>query len=280
MNKKRLAAIGLIILTVIIAAVAVSIGLQLGKRYFTPSPAVTATPTPVRTVTPTFTVKPAQTTTPAITPTPEVTSTPIVTRTATPRPTITTTPRAAVPPTALTTDEADRVIIGLMLIFVGMLIYRSGLYLSLGNIYWNNGGRKLWGGMVSMNDAFDNSAHNLWNGLVLFDNTVEGAFDKTIYSILNYFIRLINALIYGFAYVVNSVYRIYHKTTTAIEVKILETILKIRVFVAGTQLTLKPLIHLPGKLLRGLLHRIVVNSSHAAKKESFEDSVIRDREAE
>jgi len=230
--------------------------------------ATTPTVTPSPTATPEITATPTVTPTATLTPTPSPTPTRLVTKAAA----VTTTPKTTVPKTALVSDEFDRIIVGLMLIFVGLLIYRSGLYISLGNIYWNNGGRKLWGGMVNIGDIFDNSAGKFWNGLVLIDDSVEGSINQVFYSILNFFIKIINSIIFSFAWIVNNTYRIYHRVTTFIEVKFLETILRIRVFIAKTQISISSLVRLPGKISRGLQRRIMT------RRQRFEDRVINDHQ--
>lgn len=226
-----------------------------GKSDVTPVETTVATPFPEETT------EVIETTSPKITDTPNV------------KITTTNTPKPTVPSTALVSDEIDRIIIGFMLIFTGMLIYKSGLYISLGNIYWHNGGRKLWGEMVNMNDAFDSSVSNFWNGIVLIDESVEGSVNKIIYEILNFFISILNGLIFAFAFIVNTIYRTYHSVTTFIEVKVLESILKLRLFIAKTRITLSSILKLPGKIYRGLQRK----STFDGRREHYEDQVINDR---
>lgn len=48
-----------------------------------------------------------------------------------------------VPGTALFSDEVDKILVAMMLIVVGMLMYRLGLHYKLGNLLWNKAGDKL-----------------------------------------------------------------------------------------------------------------------------------------
>lgn len=47
------------------------------------------------------------------------------------------------PPTALITDQIDRIIIGVMMVLTGLLIYKYGAYTYLGNLFWKYGGGKV-----------------------------------------------------------------------------------------------------------------------------------------
>jgi len=128
-----------------------------GNPYFgcckpnsTPTPTPTRTPTPTPTPTTPVTITP--TPTPTLTPTPTRTPTPTPTQTPTPVPSETPTPTTSpLPPTALISDEADRIIIGAGLILAGILFFQSGWYLNLGQLFWKLGGKKY---LPSISDAY------------------------------------------------------------------------------------------------------------------------------
>jgi len=119
----------------------------------TATPTPTPTPTPTKTPTPTPTMTPTPTRTPTPTPTRTPTPTPTGTPTATPTGTVTVTP--TIPQTALISDEGDRVLIGVMLMLVGLLIYRSGLHISMGQLFWHTGGKSFWSGFKGKNKTLD-----------------------------------------------------------------------------------------------------------------------------
>ena len=136
------------------------------KQLFTCKCSKTVENTPTNTPTTTLTTTPTQTNTPTVTPSISSTITPTLTRTISPTisksvtPTIsptftnTITPTQVVttlPPTALITDEIDRVLIGICLIFVGLFLYRSGAYLFIGNSIWSFGGQ-LMGNSINIKE--------------------------------------------------------------------------------------------------------------------------------
>ena len=82
---------------------------------------ITNTPTPTTTITITISITNSITNTPTHTPTKTPTPTPTNTNTSTP----TNTPTQTLPPTALISDEVDRMLIGFTLIFIGIIFYKS-----------------------------------------------------------------------------------------------------------------------------------------------------------
>jgi hypothetical protein len=55
------------------------------------------------------------------------------------------------PGTALISEEADRILLGIALIILGMLVYRMGLYVQLGEIFWHSGGKVI---LSRLNDNY------------------------------------------------------------------------------------------------------------------------------
>jgi hypothetical protein len=70
-----------------------------------------------------------------VTPTPTKTKTPTPTKTKTP--TVTGTVITTVPPTALISDKADRIILGVALFSVGVLFFNFNFHIKLGNLFWD-----------------------------------------------------------------------------------------------------------------------------------------------
>ena len=92
------------------------------------SKSVTNTPTKTPTNTPTGSPTTTPTNTPTITPTGSPTATPTRTPTITPTGSTTITPTqpiTTIPQTALITDEVDRILIGVGMIFIGIMVYMS-----------------------------------------------------------------------------------------------------------------------------------------------------------
>jgi hypothetical protein len=58
-----------------------------------------------------------------------------------------------------------------MVIF-GAVLYRSGAYIKLGNIYWEQGGSTISAGLNETNNAIGNVFENIWVGLLHIDRTV------------------------------------------------------------------------------------------------------------
>jgi len=126
------------------------------KQLFTCECSKTVDKTPTNTPTGTPTGTPTPTSTPTVTPTISKTITPTLTRTISPTISKTVTPTitptisytitptqlvTTIPPTALITDEIDRVLIGICFIFIGIFLYRSGAYMFIGNYIWSFGGQ-------------------------------------------------------------------------------------------------------------------------------------------
>ncbi|MEI7578405.1 MAG: hypothetical protein WCJ58_00015 [bacterium] len=113
-------------------------------RTVTPTPTTPVVNTPTRTLTPTPTTPVVNTPTRTNTPTP----TPTGTRAPTPTPTqpgsLTATPSRNLPHTAITTsDQLDRVIVGMILVIGGFAIYWMGFNRKIEEIYWKYLGKKL-----------------------------------------------------------------------------------------------------------------------------------------
>jgi hypothetical protein len=66
-----------------------------------------------------------------------------------------------------------------MLMFVGFLMYRSGIYINLGNLFWTNGGNKFWKGYRKTNKNIDKAFDNIWDKLLQFNNSIESGIAKT-----------------------------------------------------------------------------------------------------
>ncbi|MFQ5493665.1 MAG: hypothetical protein ACE5DX_05920 [Candidatus Dojkabacteria bacterium] len=115
-----------------------------GTPTQTPTQTLTGTPTQTPTQTPTNTPTSSPTPTQTPTPTPTTTTTIVATDTPTPTPTptagpsISPSPTTTIPPTALISDTADRVLIGLVMLIMGMGIYVTGFYTQIGEFIWNN----------------------------------------------------------------------------------------------------------------------------------------------
>jgi hypothetical protein len=102
----------------------------------TPIPTTSETPSPTSTLTPTNTITPTDNTP---LPTTTVTVTPSVIFTVSPTP-----QTSILPATTIITDEIDRIVIGVCFILMGLMLYRSGAYLVIGNGFWSHGGRSFW----------------------------------------------------------------------------------------------------------------------------------------
>jgi hypothetical protein len=107
-----------------------------GNEYFciacfeTPQVSDTPTPTPTGTIT----ITPTSTSTPTVTIT--------VTKTITVTPSVSVTP--TLPKTALISDEADKLLFGLLLTTLGITIFFTGMNINLGNGFWALGMRNLF----------------------------------------------------------------------------------------------------------------------------------------
>lgn len=133
----------------------------------TPSPTpTTGTPTPTPT-----TGTPTPTTTTTVTPTTTTTTVP---------PTTTRPPTGTgtLVPTALISDDMDRVIIGLVLLTVGLVLYKSGMYINIGNVLWNRGGSTVWGGVSGTGSAINQGLDSTWDSMITTQNKVEVFFLK------------------------------------------------------------------------------------------------------
>lgn len=143
-----------------------------------PTPTLTPTNTGTPTITPTgsLTVTPSRT--PTGTPTRTPTGTPTKTPTGTPSKTVTpTTPPGesttpTLPPTALISNEVDLVLIGLVITMAGIAIYRSGAYISIGNLYWNNGGEKVSGALEDINTETKAGINSVKRVILIIDSTL------------------------------------------------------------------------------------------------------------
>jgi len=62
--------------------------------------------------------------------------------------------------------------------FVGFLMYRSGIYINLGNLFWTNGGNKFWNGYRKTNKNIDNAFDNIWDKLLQFNNNIESGINS------------------------------------------------------------------------------------------------------
>jgi len=62
---------------------------------------------------------------------------------------------------------------------IGFLMYRSGIYINLGNLYWKNGGSKFWRSSQSFNKSFDNLIDNVWNKLMGINDSIEHSINST-----------------------------------------------------------------------------------------------------
>jgi len=58
-----------------------------------------------------------------------------------------------------------------MVIF-GAVLYSSGAYIKLGNLYWDQGGSTISAGLNETNNAIGNVFDNIWVGLLHIDRTV------------------------------------------------------------------------------------------------------------
>ena len=61
-------------------------------------------------------------------------------------------PTTVIPATALISDPADRILIAAALIFNGLVIYLTGFYKTIGRLFWQNGGERLFENAIGKND--------------------------------------------------------------------------------------------------------------------------------
>lgn len=136
----------------------------------TPTPTLTLTTTPTLTLTITSTITPTITRTPTLTPSlsPSLSGSPSPTP-----PTITTT---ELPPTALVSNEVDIIIIGLVMIFTGIYIYRSGAYVSLGQLYWDKAGKQLNGNIGNITNEIEDRTEIITSWIKKMDKSITGTF--------------------------------------------------------------------------------------------------------
>ncbi len=211
----------------------------------TPSIAPSITPSIAPSITPSI----APSITPSIIPSvsPSRTLTPTVSITGSQLPTVTpsasTTP---LPQTAIVTDEIDRMIIGFILLMIGLGLYKSGLYISLGNLLWNNGGISVWSGLNQGSSAVDRTIGQAWLGLNEFDSKMEG-------SVLNFFekLKLFPKLIADFIVIISL--NIVH------------------IFLSILLITVR-LIKKLGRILLSPFNRKLIEK---VEKQSFEESLIK-----
>lgn len=138
--------------------------------------------------------QPVVTTTVTQTPTATPTQTPTATPTATVPPTTTVVPTTIIPATALVSDEIDRMIIGFVLLAMGFALYKSGLYINLGNVIWNKGGASVWGGISDTGTSLNAGLGSAWSAMVAADNKVESAFLSLGFKIKAFFTLIKNSL--------------------------------------------------------------------------------------
>ena len=153
---------------------------------------ITHTPTHTPTYTPSFT--PTTTLTPTLTTTLTPTITTTITTTITNSPTITPTRplTTTLPPTAIVTDEVDRIIIGMCFMFVGFLLYRSGAYIIIGNSIWSYGGKSLFNTSSRKLNKFtsflEKTIHNFINvtdDFIIFNVSIANNIQRILGKIIN-----------------------------------------------------------------------------------------------
>lgn len=160
----------------------------------TPSETPTATPSETPTNTPTITI--TGTITITITETPTNTPTITLTQSVTPSITDNVTPTPSkLPPTAIISDETDRVIAGIIFITIGLYFYFSGNYLTLGNVVWNNGGKSVYKGGAYIFNPVINILNKFLTQVNLISNNIKLAFIKFKDSFSLGFLEMYNKLI-------------------------------------------------------------------------------------
>jgi hypothetical protein len=179
----------------------------------TPTPTATNAPT----ISPSISISPSTTVTPSATPSISPSGIPSGTPSITPNITTTITPSnpttSTLPPTAIITDEVDRIIIGISFIFFGLFLYRSGTYLIIGNVFWSLGGKDIWqistkkgnkiyeiirkllNSFVIMFNIFINNILNIWDGLVIFIFSLIQKVVRGFGNSLKRIVKVINVLV-------------------------------------------------------------------------------------
>ena len=159
----------------------------------------TPTDTPTNTPTGTLTITNSPTNTPTNTPTRTPTNTPTGTLTRTPTGTITrtvtNTPTGTIlPPTALISNEVDLIVFGLLLVIAGGFIYKSGLYISIGQLYWNNGGKNVSSGILNVSEDLKHGSNSFFSSIKGFETSLIMSFKKIGLNIVYSFKFVFNKL--------------------------------------------------------------------------------------
>jgi len=58
------------------------------------------------------------------------------------------------------------------MVILGAVLYKSGAYIKLGNLYWDQGGSTISAGLNETNNVIGNVFENIWVGLLHIDRTV------------------------------------------------------------------------------------------------------------
>lgn len=104
------------------------------KPSLSPSPSPSLSPSPKPSLSLSPSPKPSLSPSPSPSPSPKPSLSPSPKPSLSPSPS----PKPTIVPTALISDEADRLIIGFALLALGLAIYKSKLYVNIGNLFWNN----------------------------------------------------------------------------------------------------------------------------------------------
>ena len=242
-----------------------------GATIGTPSASPSASPT----VSPTFTIT-VSPSTGRVTATPTNTNTPTVTATRTMTPSATrsvvvtsTTPTTStIPATALISDEVDVIILGFAFVFFGVALYKSGLYIKIGQVYWEGAGEKLSSGLSTTNEGFLGFLDNIWAGLSHFDKTLTYMFYQLKVRVRMGSILIYNNIILFKEQIVTSVLKLVSKILNVflfITIKFKKIIRTIKAFFKSISLTGKDSIKTINKKIKKL-------------PKNFEEKVIDDRE--
>lgn len=213
---------------------------------------------------------------------PEVTWTSLPTRTPTRTIAPTATSRAVIttvapsttiiPATALISNEVDVIIMGFTFVFFGVALYKSGLYIKIGQVYWEGAGEKLSSGLSSTNSGFLSFLDNIWAGLSHLDKTITYMFYQTKVRI-----RMGSVLIY------NNLILIKEQILTFV-LKIISKILNFLLFVT---IKFKKLVRTIKVFFKALVKSIGLSGKESIKTinkkikklpKNFEEKVIDDRE--
>lgn len=229
----------------------------------TPTISITSTPTISITSTPTTTLTPSISRSPSVSPSPSGT--------------ITTTP--TLPTTAIFDSGIDVIILGILLISSGVILYRSGAYIKIGDLYWDGAGKNLSQGFNDTNSMISNILDNIGLGLIHIDRTLLYFFHQ-----MSVQTKLTIMLVY------NNMVLIKEQIITAI-LTIISKLLNLLIFITIRAKLLifkiKGLIRTIGIVIRStfISSKNIVSSTSTKiikrtkrMKGSFEDKVIDDRE--